>query len=196
MLAFSMKKILLIEDDLTYSKIIKKFLEKNEYNVITTTKLSEAYGLLERETPELIITDYRLPDGTGMEILEKVINSKNNTPVILITNYSDIRTAVKSMKMGAFEYITKPVNPDELLSSVNDAFNKRTMELNSGTSQPAKPASAPAAEVAGSFARGSRVARHIGPGRGLLAPRGMSVRVLRECGTGKARIARTTRHKR
>ena len=107
MLAFSMKKILLIEDDLTYSKIIKKFLEKNEYNVITTTKLSEAYGLLERETPELIITDYRLPDGTGMEILEKVINSKNNTPVILITNYSDIRTAVKSMKMGAFEYITK-----------------------------------------------------------------------------------------
>src|SRR5690606_18400823 len=108
-LVFSMNKILLVEDDLTYSKIIKILYEKNEYNVITTTKLTEAYALLERETPELIITDYRLPDGTGMEILEKIINSKNNIPVILITNYSDIRTAVKSMKMGAFEYITKPV---------------------------------------------------------------------------------------
>src|SRR5690606_32943182 len=125
MLAFIMKKILLLEDDLTYSKIIKKFLEKNQYQVTTATKLADAYSLMERESPELIITDYRLPDGTGMEILEKIINSKKNTPVILITNYSDIRTAVRSMKMGAFEYITKPVNPDELLATVNEAFNSK-----------------------------------------------------------------------
>src|SRR5690554_7994819 len=125
-----MKKILLIEDDLTYSKIIKKFLEKNQYIVLTSTKLVDAYSLMERESPELIITDYRLPDGTGMEILERVINSKNNTPVILITNYSDIRTAVKSMKMGAFEYIAKPVNPDELISTVNDAFNRKNTASN------------------------------------------------------------------
>src|SRR5690606_4038683 len=118
-LAFSMKKILLIEDDLTYSKIIKKFLEKNQYIVITTTKLVDAYSLMERESPELVITDYRLPDGTGMEILERIINRKKNIPVIIITNSSDIRTAVKSMKMGAFEYITTPVNPDELLATVN-----------------------------------------------------------------------------
>src|SRR5690554_2909173 len=130
MLAFSMKKILLVEDDLTYSKIIKKFLEKHEYNVTTTTKLTEAFGLLERESPELIITDYRLPDGTGMEILERVINSKNNTPVILITNYSDIRTTVKAMNTGAFEYIAKPVNPDELISTVNDAFNRKNTASN------------------------------------------------------------------
>ena len=80
-----MKKILLIEDDLTYSKIIKKFLEKNGYDVVTSTKLMDAYSLLERTTPDLVITDYRLPDGTGMEILEKIIESKKNTPVILIT---------------------------------------------------------------------------------------------------------------
>ncbi|HLU88396.1 MAG TPA: sigma-54 dependent transcriptional regulator [Cyclobacteriaceae bacterium] len=190
-----MKKILLIEDDLTYSKIIKKFLEKNEYNVITTTKLSEAYGLLERETPELIITDYRLPDGTGMEILEKVINSKNNTPVILITNYSDIRTAVKSMKMGAFEYITKPVNPDELLSTVKDAFNKRTIDLNSGTSESAKPASAPVEEVDDYFVGESRVALQIEQYINLVAPTDMSVIVLGESGTGKEYIAKRIHHK-
>src|SRR5690606_37279823 len=185
----------LIEDDLTYSKIIKKFLEKNEYNVITTTKLSEAYGLLERETPELIITDYRLPDGTGMEILEKVINSKNNTPVILITNYSDIRTAVKSMKMGAFEYITKPVNPDELLSTVKDAFNKRTIDLNSGTSESAKPASAPVEEVDDYFVGESRVALQIEQYINLVAPTDMSVIVLGESGTGKEYIAKRIHHK-
>src|SRR5690554_1304668 len=121
-----MKKILLIEDDLTYSKIIKKFLEKNGYDVVTSTKLMDTYSLLERTTPDLVITDYRLPDGTGMEILEKIIESKKNTPVILITNYSDIRTAVKSMKMGAFEYITKPVNPDELLATVKEAFSDKS----------------------------------------------------------------------
>src|SRR5690606_32156285 len=98
-----MKKILLVEDDLTYSKIIKKFLEKNQYIVTTTTKLVDAYSLMERESPELIITDYCLPECIGIEILESIINSKKSTTVILINNYSDIRTGVKSIKLVAFE---------------------------------------------------------------------------------------------
>src|SRR5690606_6191347 len=185
MLAFRMKKILLIEDDLTYSKIIKKFLEKNEYNVVTTSKLTDAYTLLERELPDLIITDYRLPDGTGMEILEKVINSKNNTPVILITNYSDIRTAVKSMKMGAFEYITKPVNPDELLSTVNEAFNKKNSSIHTQVMESSKPIYSPATDVDDYFVGESRVALQIEQYINLVAPTDMSVIVLGESGTGK-----------
>lgn len=194
MLAFSMKKILLLEDDLTYSKIIKKFLEKNQYQVTTATKLADAYSLMERESPELIITDYRLPDGTGMEILEKIINSKKNTPVILITNYSDIRTAVRSMKMGAFEYITKPVNPDELLATVNEAFNSKN--------RPSKKAEANDSETAlpqeienDYFVGESRVALQIEQYINLVAPTDMSVIVLGESGTGKEYIAKRIHQK-
>lgn len=191
-----MKKILLIEDDLTYSKIIKKFLEKNQYNVFTTTKLVDAYSLLERESPELIITDYRLPDGTGMEILEKIIDSKSNTPVILITNYSDIRTAVKSMKMGAFEYITKPVNPDELLATVNEAFNnKKNYSISTHIMESSKPSEFPLPEEDDYFVGESRFALQIEQYINLVAPTDMSVIVLGESGTGKEYIAKRIHQK-
>lgn len=194
MLAFSMKKILLLEDDLTYSKIIKKFLEKNQYSVTTATKLVDAYSLMERESPELIITDYRLPDGTGMEILEKIINSKKHTPVILITNYSDIRTAVKSMKMGAFEYITKPVNPDELLATVNEAFNVKHRIVDDVETEYVKPAQDDDLED-DYFVGESRVALQIEQYINLVAPTDMSVIVLGESGTGKEYIAKRIHQK-
>src|SRR5690554_5482218 len=191
-----MKKILLVEDDLTYSKIIKKFLEKNQYIVTTTTKLVDAYSLMERESPELIITDYRLPDGTGMEILERIINSKKNTPVILITNYSDIRTAVKSMKMGAFEYITKPVNPDELLATVNEAFNnKNNIERNPYNPELAEPSQPKAMEEDDYFVGESKVALQIEQYINLVAPTDMSVIVLGESGTGNEYIAKRIHQK-
>jgi two-component system response regulator HydG len=189
-----MKKILLLEDDLTYSKIIKKFLEKNDYLVTTATKLVDAYSLMERESPELIITDYRLPDGTGMEILEKIINSKKHTPVILITNYSDIRTAVKSMKMGAFEYITKPVNPDELLATVNEAFNAKNLPSNTVEADEAILALSQDTED-DYFVGESRVALQIEQYINLVAPTDMSVIVLGESGTGKEYIAKRIHQK-
>lgn len=191
-----MKKILLVEDDLTYSKIIKKFLEKNEYIVTTATKSSDAYSLMERESPHLIITDYRLPDGTGMDILERVINSKKNTPVILITNYSDIRTAVKSMKMGAFEYITKPVNPDELLATVKEAFNnKRVHPELASEILTKKPALEAKTEEDDYFVGESRTALQIEQYVNLVAPTDMSVIVLGESGTGKEYIAKRIHQK-
>ena len=190
-----MKKILLLEDDLTYSKIIKKFLEKNQYLVSTATKLVDAYSLMERESPELIITDYRLPDGTGMEILERIINSKKHVPVILITNYSDIRTAVKSMKMGAFEYITKPVNPDELLATVKEAFNTKNLPSTASEADEAAPAIIPQGSEDDYFVGESRVALQIEQYINLVAPTDMSVIVLGESGTGKEYIAKRIHQK-
>lgn len=92
---------------------------------MNSTKVSEGLSYFEKHQVDLIITDYRLPDGTGMEILDQVLNDQPTFPVILITNYSDIRTAVKSMKMGAFEYITKPIQPDELLLTVQQALKTK-----------------------------------------------------------------------
>ena len=117
-----MQKVLLIEDDMTYSRIIRNFLEKNNLEVQSVNSLAQAVPIFQSGWPQLIITDYRLPDGNGLELLEQSIKKNPEINVILITNYSDIRIAVKAMKMGAFEYITKPINPDELLVTVKEAL--------------------------------------------------------------------------
>ena len=189
-----MKKILLVEDDLTYSKIIKNFLQANGYDVTAVQKVAEALNCIEREDPNLVITDYRLPDGTGMEILEKVISDHPGKPVILITNYSDIRTAVKAMKMGAFEYITKPVNPDELLLTVQESFKikiqkpevKSTqVQVSSGYTVQDDP------YVTGSSSQAQKLEEYIQ----LVAPTDMSVIVLGESGTGKEFISKRIHEK-
>ncbi|WP_143961865.1 sigma-54-dependent transcriptional regulator [Litoribacter populi] len=188
-----MKRILLIEDDLTYSKIIKNFLERNQYAVQSIQKVSEAIHAIEKNTPHLIITDYRLPDGTGMEILEKIIDSQLAVPVILITNYSDIRTAVKTMKMGAFEYITKPVNPDELLATVKEAFKQKSKKK-----VPTEAPSSPKTQLAhgdhyvtGTTDASKKLEDYID----LVAPTDMSVIVLGESGTGKEYISKRIHQK-
>ncbi|KEO74473.1 sigma-54-dependent transcriptional regulator [Anditalea andensis] len=189
-----MKKILLIEDDLTYSKIIKNFLQANSFEVIPVQKVSEAFTCIEKENPDLIITDYRLPDGTGMEILERAIQDYPGKPVILITNYSDIRTAVKAMKMGAFEYITKPVNPDELLLTVKESFKKQSSDQESNAplqNTSSRNANAEGAYVTGRSAQAQKMEEYIQ----LVAPTDMSVIVLGESGTGKEFISKRIHEK-
>ncbi|MDN3670014.1 sigma-54 dependent transcriptional regulator [Echinicola jeungdonensis] len=184
--------ILLIEDDLTYSKIIKTFLEKHGFNITSTTKISDAYALIEKEKFNLVITDYRLPDGTGMEVLENIIAKNAEIRVILITNYSDIRTAVKSMKLGAFEYITKPVNPDELLATVQEALKakpkpKETPKI----SDPVAPKPKSSIYVIGRSPSAVQLEQYIS----LVAPTEMSVMVLGESGTGKEFVSKRIHEK-
>ncbi|WP_114749290.1 sigma-54-dependent transcriptional regulator [Pleomorphovibrio marinus] len=188
-----MNKVLLIEDDLTYSKIIRNFLEKNGYKVEVCTGVEAGIGLYARIVPDLVITDYRLPDGTGMQVLEHIISSEHPSPVILITNYSDIRTAVKSMKMGASEYITKPVNPDELLLAVQEGLKKNTknqVKRANKSPNPPKETGQPTYLV-GKSSGAEKLERYID----LVAPTDMSVIVLGESGTGKEYISKRIHQK-
>ncbi|GGZ39598.1 sigma-54-dependent Fis family transcriptional regulator [Echinicola pacifica] len=197
-------KILLIEDDLTYSKIIKNFLEKHSYEVDKTAKIAEAFLLMEKVEYDLVITDYRLPDGTGMEVLERVVDRSSNTRVILITNYSDIRTAVRSMKLGAIEYITKPVNPDELLATVKEALkspaqrpmnaasnSENSSSTSSASSTPRKQMQETSEYVVGKSPESLQLEQYIS----LVAPTEMSVVVLGESGTGKEFISKRIHQK-
>ncbi|MDO6440086.1 sigma-54 dependent transcriptional regulator [Cyclobacterium sp. 1_MG-2023] len=185
-----MSKILLIEDDLTYSKIISKFLEKNGFEVMNSTKVSEGLSYFEKHQVDLIITDYRLPDGTGMEILDQVLNEQPEFPVILITNYSDIRTAVKSMKMGAFEYITKPIQPDELLLTVQQALKKENKQRKPSLQVNKKVQTANKLSELDYQIGKSKEALQIEEHIGLVAPTDLSIIVLGESGTGKEYISK------
>lgn len=189
-----MTKILLIEDDLTYSKIIKNFLEKNGYEVLSSTKVKDGLVHLEKHKIALTITDYRLPDGTGMDVLDKIIHDYPDTPVILITNYSDIRTAVKSMKMGAFEYITKPINPDELLLTVQQALKKTTTDKTAFKKPRKETSNRPSTELdyqIGQSKEALQIEKHIE----LVAPTDLSIIVLGESGTGKEYISKRIHQK-
>jgi two-component system response regulator HydG len=189
-----MEKILLIEDDLSYSKIISRFLEKNRYEVYCSTKVKDGLGHYEKHQIDLIITDYRLPDGTGMDVLDRVLNTHPALPVILITNYSDIRTAVKSMKMGAFEYITKPINPDELLLTVQQALKKE--KKHKPTSHKSKTGNSATTFAQTDYQIGkSKEALETEKHIHLVAPTDLSVIVLGESGTGKEFISKRIHQK-
>lgn len=189
-----MAKILLIEDDLTYSKIISKFLEKNGYEVISSARVAEGLSFYEKHQIDLIITDYRLPDGTGMEVLDQVLKSQPELPVILITNYSDIRTAVKSMKMGAFEYITKPIHPDELLLTVQQALKNEEKQKPTKQVSKSVPSGNKLSELdyqIGKSKEALQIEEHIG----LVSPTDLSIIVLGESGTGKEYISKRVHQK-
>jgi len=117
-----MKHILLIEDDITFSKMLQHFLERHKYIVDVSFNIQNAFKQLKKHKFDLIFTDLRLPDGNGIEVLKEIKNGNTDIPVVLLTSYAEVSTAVQAMKQGAFDYISKPLNPDEVLEVISNAL--------------------------------------------------------------------------
>lgn len=175
-----MASILLIEDDLTFSRILEGFLTKKGYQVTVSHKGKDGLKAFETKAFDFILLDYRLPDTTGMDILLEIRKSNTTVPIVIMTSFSDIRTAVKAIKSGAYEYITKPVNPDELLMILQQALKKEK-------SLPSTDATQQQQIVLGS----SPLAKELHEMVKLVAPTNMSVLIEGESGTGKENVART-----
>jgi two-component system response regulator HydG len=118
-----MNKILIIEDDVDVSMLLKRFLTKNNYEVLTAHSGNKGLSMFEEENPDLVLCDFRLGDLDGMEVLSRIKEKNFTTPVIIITGYSDIKIAVKVIKQGAYDYITKPLFPDEILLTIKKALD-------------------------------------------------------------------------
>ena len=182
-----MKQILLIEDDVTFSKMLKKFIERHQYKVDASYTISEATNLLKKNNYDLIFTDLRLPDGDGIALLKEIKNNKNSTPVVLMTGYAEVSTAVQAMKQGAFDYISKPFNPSEVLEVISNALDIKETD----TVAPIKNSTPKNTNASADFVKGiSAASKSLTEYIHLVAPTDISVLITGESGTGKEVVAK------
>ena len=118
------KKILIIDDDLDMCVVLSKFLLRNGYDVETANSGTKGIIKFKEDNFDIVICDFRLGDKDGKDILKEIKSISPDTIVLIITGYSDIKIAVDVIKMGAFDYITKPLIPDEVLNVLTIALNE------------------------------------------------------------------------
>jgi two-component system response regulator HydG len=118
-----MQKILIIDDDRDMCLLLKRFLSRHGYEVSEVYSGKKALEMAEEFKPDLVMCDFRLEDMDGNTVLIKMKEKFPFVPFIIITGYSDIKTAVEVMKLGAYDYVTKPLIPDEILMTIRKALN-------------------------------------------------------------------------
>lgn len=122
------KRILVVDDEKLIRWSLQNKLSSWGYTAETAENAAEAYSCLKKKQPDLVLLDIKLPDGNGMEILEKIRSIYDDTAVIMITAEATIETAVKAMKLGAYDYITKPFNLEEMHVLIKKALEKSEMK--------------------------------------------------------------------
>ncbi len=182
------KHILILEDDVTYGTMLKTWFEKKSWKASWVSKVELAKLEFNTNKFDLILSDLRLPDGDGIIFLTWLRENKIMTPFIIMTNYSDVQTAVLAMKLGAFDYLQKPINPTILQQKIDSALNQP--EINNELKTAAKP-KIKDNDTEKTVVRGkSTVMQRLYSHLNLVAPTKMSVLILGESGTGKEYIAR------
>lgn len=182
------KHILILEDDVTYGTMLKTWFEKKSWKASWVSKVELAKLEFNTNKFDLILSDLRLPDGDGIIFLTWLRENKIMTPFIIMTNYSDVQTAVLAMKLGAFDYLQKPINPTILQQKIDSALNQP--EVNDEPKTADKP-KIKDNDTEKTVVRGkSTVMQRLYSHLNLVAPTKMSVLILGESGTGKEYIAR------
>lgn len=116
------EQILIVDDEKLIRWSIRERLRENGYRTLEAGTGKAALKLFQEEIPDLLLLDYRLPDMTGLQILEHIRKESPEVSVVMMTAYGTVETAVQAMKLGAFDYLTKPVNLDELLVVMEKAL--------------------------------------------------------------------------
>ncbi|MCE1155712.1 MAG: sigma-54 dependent transcriptional regulator [Bacteroidales bacterium] len=175
------KHILLVEDDTAFGMMLQKWMKRNGYDATLCDRMKEAQKLIARQSFHLILTDLRLPDGDGILLLQWIRESKLVVPVMVMTSYGEIQTAVAAIKFGALDYLEKPIVPSILKEKIDQA-----LRVNPAEKKASKKLEPRQDMVMGS----SAVARKMYDQIHKVAPTRFSVLILGESGTGKEYIAR------
>jgi two-component system response regulator HydG len=193
-----MLPVLIIDDDKDICLVLSRFLGKNNYDVDVANNGEEGLKQLRTKDYSLVLCDYRLPDMTGVDALRKIKLLRPQTAVIIITGYSDVKTAVETFRYGASDFVTKPLYPDELLVTIQETISKnekrKAGEISSPQVGDGKPETRrsrdngmppPNEYIVGRSIQATTVQRHVE----LIAPSDLSVIIHGETGTGKEFVA-------
>ena len=180
-----MSSILIVEDDITFGMMLKTWLGKKGFEVSSVSTIARARKHIESQTVDLILSDLRLPDHEGIDLLKWMNEQGKAIPLIIMTGYADIQSAVQAMKLGARDYIAKPVNPEELLKKISEALQDSPSQVSSS-----QATSKATDEGQHSYLEGeSDAAKQLYNYVGLVAPTNMSVLINGSSGTGKEYVA-------
>ena len=124
------RTILIIEDDIIFSRSISNWLRKNNMETECVAQLSSARRKLSSGEYDLVLADLRLPDGNSTDLLRWIHEKDLNVPFLIMTNYGQVENAVEAMQLGAMNYLCKPVHPDKLLESINKVFSRIRHDIN------------------------------------------------------------------
>jgi two-component system nitrogen regulation response regulator GlnG len=171
------KKIWILDDDKSIRWVLQKALEKNNYSVMAFGNTNEAINQFNHDYPDLIVSDIKMPGESGLQFLEKVKGKFPNIPVIIMTAFSDLDSAVDSYALGAYEYLPKPFDIDNAINVINSAFKDGSVESNDIKSSN---------KIIGS----SNVMQDVFKQIGKLGKSDASILITGESGTGKELVAK------
>ncbi len=188
-----MHKILVIDDDKDICTLLNRFLTRKGYSVTEMYRGKKAIESLQNSRHDLVLADFRLEDMDGITLLKKIKELYPDLPVIIITGYSDIKIAVEIMRAGAFDYVVKPLLPDEILMTIEKALSaqeKNTAQVQD-SNEPVAKSSVPQESgkepkyVFGDTPVFKKILQQIK----LVAPTNYSIIIHGESGSGKEAIA-------
>ncbi|MDR1880218.1 MAG: sigma-54 dependent transcriptional regulator [Tannerellaceae bacterium] len=172
-----MPSILILEDDITFALMLSTWLRKKDFEVKTVVSVSDAIRQIEEKQYDLILSDLRLPNEEGLDLLRWMKEANRSFPVIMMTSYAGIQTAVQAIKLGASDYIEKPLNPEELLTKIKELLKN---------ARPPQQKAVDDEYIKGDSAVTQQMYEYVR----LVAPTDMSVLLTGSSGTGKEYIAR------
>ena len=178
-------KILIVDDDQDIRLLLDKFFSKKGYETKTAHDGNSAVEVLKKDKYDLVLCDFKLPDLNGLELIKKIKVINPEAALLVITGYSDVKVAVKAIKLGAYDYVTKPLYPDEILLTVDKAL-KSKKELKGKNKIPSRKKF-----IIGESVQALQIMKHIK----LIAPTDMSVIIQGETGTGKEFVANEIHNK-
>lgn len=188
-------KILIVEDDRSFGSMLLKWFERNGFTATLCNGMLAAQETMSKsEQYDVVLSDLRLPDGDGIMLLSWIKERFTSLPVIIITSYGEVQTAVSAIKMGAFDFLEKPINPSLLTKKIESVFESiKAGKDNIQSSKyidTSKRVSHFPKDKDNNFVQGeTELAKQMYSHIALVAPTQMSVMIVGESGTGKEHVA-------